>query len=708
VDIGLIAEALAATLAPTLPYLVKAGSKAVEAAAGEVGKAAVKSVPGKVKEIWGKIGPRIDARPAAAEAVEDLAKRPDDARARGAVELQLEKILEADPSLLAEVASLLEAAGVRVGVQGSGAAAVGNGAVAGGERAKVAGRDLTQIDKIEIHVGEGAARAGRDEDSLRRAYLGRLIAQTEILPLGGIDPAAAASNQDPQLKLHAVYTALLTRSSRLEVGPDQRESREVTLSALEQLDRHRTLVLLGDPGSGKSTFVNFVALCLAGEALGLPEANLALLTSPLPAERRERDGRPQPWRHGGLLPVRVVLRDFAAKGLPAEPSEPATARCLWDFLERELHEAGHAGFFPILQAEILAGRGLVLLDGLDEVPEAQRRREQIRQVVQDFAMGVGESRVLVTSRTYAYQNQAWRLPGFEASILAPFSHGQIDRFVGLWYEQRVALGKITPEEAKGRGELLRRAIFASDRLLGLAERPLLLTLMASLHAWRGGSLPERREELYADAVELLLNTWERQRVRLDASGSPLLAEPSLAEWLKVDREAVRRVLEETAFKAHGAQPDLAGTADVDEGKLVTRLLHLNPDRRADAVQLVAYLRDRSGLLVERGEGVYTFPHRTFQEYLAACHLTRGSFPYEVSELGRKDPGRWREVVLLAGAKAARGAVSSAWSLAEALCPCEPQDPPRSPDRWWSSPRTSPRYGKRTSRSSRVCGSGWAP
>lgn len=683
-DIGLIAEALAATLAPTLPYLVKAGSKAVEAAAGEVGKAAVKSVPGKVKEIWEKIGPRIEARPAAAEAVEDLAKRPDDARARGAVELQLEKILEADPSLLAEVANLLEAAGVRVGVQGSGAAAVGNGAVAGGEGANVAGRDLTQIDRIDIHLGEGAARAGRDETSLRRAYLGRLIAQTEILPLGGIDPAAVASNQDPQLKLHAVYTALLTRSSRLEVGLAQRESREVTLSALEQLDRYRTLVLLGDPGSGKSTFVNFVALCLAGEALGLPEANLALLTSPLPKERGGRDGGPQPWRHGGLLPVRVVLRDFAAKGLPAESSEPATARCLWDFLERELEDAGHAGFFPILQAEILAGRGLVLLDGLDEVPEAQRRREQIRQAVQEFAMGVGESRVLVTSRTYAYQNQAWRLPGFEASILAPFSHGQIDRFVGLWYEQRVALGKITPEEAKGRGELLRRAIFASDRLLGLAERPLLLTLMASLHAWRGGSLPERREELYADAVELLLNTWERQRMRLDASGSPLLAEPSLAEWLKVDREAVRRVLEETAFKAHGAQPDLAGTADVDEGKLVTRLLHLNPERQEDAVKLVEYLRDRSGLLVERGEGVYTLPHRTFQEYLAACHLTGGSFPDEVAELGRKEPGRWREVVLLAGAKAARGAVSSVWSLAETLCPQEPLAPPRSGEDEWGA------------------------
>jgi hypothetical protein len=57
-------------------------------------------------------------------------------------------------------------------------------------------------------------------------------------------------------------------------------------------------------------------------------------------ERRAEDEKqphPQPWDHGFLLPVRIVLRDLAARGLPA-PGSPVRGDTLWAFIEAELGE----------------------------------------------------------------------------------------------------------------------------------------------------------------------------------------------------------------------------------------------------------------------------------------------------------------------------------------------------------------------------------
>ncbi len=504
-------------------------------------------------------------------------------------------------------------------------------------------------------------------NELREQYLRRLFATANTLSLTGIDPKSAADTHNARLNLGAVYTALLTSHIEsidledTEMMPG-RTAETHPISALEPLNQHKHLVLLGDPGSGKSTFVNFVASCLAGACLKREDINLRTLTDPLPNDVGENEQKRQSWEHKAVLPLPIVLRDLAARGLP-NPAKVATADHLWQFLEKEIKTKA---FIPYLRQEFMQKGGLILLDGLDEVPDAQQRRLQIKQLVEDLVITLPHVRILITSRIYTYQKQDWRLDHFHEAVLAPFSAGQIYRFVDRWYAHIAEQKGLHESDTQGKAKQLKRAIFSNSRLKELAERPLLLTLMASLHAWRGGSLPHKREELYADTVDLLLDWWESQRIVRDNVGN-IIVQSSLVEWLKIDLDSIRNLLHTLAFKAQSSQSGMMGTADILESDLVTGLLDLSDDPDLKPARLIQFLSQRSGLIVPRGIKVYTFPHRTFQEYLAACYLTDNDYPEKIAELVRNDPNRWREVALLAGAKAARGSASTIWSLVDALC-----------------------------------------
>ncbi|MCP4110443.1 MAG: SUMF1/EgtB/PvdO family nonheme iron enzyme, partial [Desulfobacteraceae bacterium] len=597
-----------------------------------------------------------------------------------------EAVTEKDEEIIRAAQTVIQ--GSQAGIVGDHARVEGGIAIQHGDSIDAdTGRDaFIAKDNANIFYTQNISNLSeKDRDNpeaMRKAYLHRLLCDAGVLALEGIDPVC---DRDSQLSLWAVYTALLTHSTegheRMAGIGMERETRRI--SALEVADRYQHVVLLGDPGSGKTTFVNFIALCLAGESLEHPEANLERLTDPVPKdeEKTENDGEEkeerQPWSHGTLVPVRVILRDFAASSLP----ESRTASDLWNFIENELKKAELADYAPHLKKELQEKGGLLMLDGLDEVPEADSRRVQIKAVVEDFIATFHRCRVIVTSRTYAYQKQEWRIPGLHEAVLASFTPGQIRRFIDGWYAHFAELKRVNPEDAQGKAEILKRAVFSSDRLRELAERPLLLTLTASLHSWRGGSLPEKREELYAATVDLLLDWWERPKTVRDSEGQICVIQPSLTEWLKTDRDQMRRMLNELAYNAHAKQAELTGTADIDEADLVHGLWQLSTNPDANLTQLLKYLSNRAGLILPRGVKIYSFPHRTFQEYLAACHLTDTDYPDLVAELARKEPGKWREVALLAGAKASRGSSGSIWSLAEALCYNEPEGKAETEDIW---------------------------
>jgi hypothetical protein len=213
---------------------------------------------------------------------------------------------------------------------------------------------LTQFIRQELRPSSGSAAPPDQPHAmvsdasgrLRESYLAWLITQVRAVPLSGIDPKSIPEETRRDLDLAAVYTALMTQQTE---AVDERnrlpEMERQRLSALAVLNAEPHLALLGDPGSDKSTFVNFVALCMAGELLGRDDANLMRLRAPLssadPDQRRgsEEEASPQPWDHGPLLPVRVVLREFVAWGLTeADASTAGQEDVLWRFIRNDIPE----------------------------------------------------------------------------------------------------------------------------------------------------------------------------------------------------------------------------------------------------------------------------------------------------------------------------------------------------------------------------------
>jgi formylglycine-generating enzyme required for sulfatase activity len=507
------------------------------------------------------------------------------------------------------------------------------------------------------------------DGGLRTSYLRRLLTNLGSISLAGIDPRVATDEHD-RIAVKDIYVHL--HAATWPVDYDS-ASRHFEGPASIFVGNHFKSVILGEPGGGKSTFANYIALCLAGELLDSEVFNHHTLfpadSFAVVADDGNRIKRLKAhWTHGALVPVKIVLRDFAV--YCGDNSATPSAGSLWQYIESDLESASLGEYAPLLRSELLQKGGVLIFDGLDEVPESEAQRERIVRCIEDFSATFSLCPIVVTSRTYAYNQQGWKLGGFDEISLKDLSLVQIDTFVRLWYREVARRSDPTAVlKFDGRADELSSAIRTNPSLFDLAQRPLLLTLMSSLHAWRGGSLPEKREELYSDAVDLLLDTWESQRLQTLPNGQSVQIQPSLLEWLQCDRAAVRDLLEELAFEAHNATTDGGSeTADIAESTLISRLTKLSGNPNTRPLRLVEYLSQRAGIVIQRAPGVYAFPHRTFQEYLAACYITEHDYPDSLVELFVEDPAHWREVALLAIAKASRGTSASILFTAQAACP----------------------------------------
>jgi|GEM_PF-3568443 len=501
-----------------------------------------------------------------------------------------------------------------------------------------------------------------EKPGLEAAYLRAVYADAARLPLATIIQNEA-EGADAALTLDGVFTGLLTkRSVILNEEPLIAKTRSTPGSPSHLLAKNRRMVLLGDPGSGKSTFVNFLALCLAGEHLGYP-ANLTTLKQPIPREEEEEEF-PNDWNLGALFPVRVILRDFAAEILEGSETE-ASASVLSSYIQKQTDDLVDGSYGETLLDKLRTGDALLLLDGLDEVANSAQVRGKLLQIVEAFAT-VYECPILVTCRIYAWEKQNWRLDSeeFEVEVLDDFRPAQIRAFVEGWYRHAAAKRQIVDNSAA-----LNQAIRDRPEISELARRPLLLTLMTALHASGRVGLPRKRQQLYAETVELLMHRWLKP---VDLPG--VEGRQSILERHGIAKEGLHRGLAKVAYEAHARQaPGEDRAADIEQSALEAMLGTLCPDNLNARVLLEEHLADKTGILIARGEAMYSFPHRTFQEYFAAFHLADNQ-PERLHDMLPADPDRWREVCLLTAACSHGDVTAPFWQFLRELCPEAEDDP----------------------------------
>jgi len=343
------------------------------------------------------------------------------------------------------------------------------------------------------------------------------------------------------------------------------------INEIWQYDSYRYLVILGDPGSGKSILLQYLALNWARSPLD----NVIELPIPL------------------LIELRTYI------------SDRNSGDC------QDLLEFFHKGNVICrlnqhqLQERLKAGKVLVMFDGLDEVFEPTQREKVITDIHR-FTNEYPKVRVIVTSRIIGYKPQRLRDAEFRHFLLQDLESEQVQDFIYRWHELT-----FTDEADKERKqERLQRAIDTSKAIGELAGNPLLLTMMAILN--RNQELPRDRPELYNQASQVLLHQWDVER--------KLLEDPRV-DAVTIDYKDKQAMLRQIAYFMQAADKGLAGNlirGDDLEKILIGYLKNIevsNP--RTVARLLIEQLRGRNFILCFLGGNSYGFVHRTFLEYFCA-------------------------------------------------------------------------------------------
>jgi predicted NACHT family NTPase len=365
------------------------------------------------------------------------------------------------------------------------------------------------------------------------------------------------------------------------------------IPAVEAVNCHDRLMVLGGPGVGKTTFLKWLALqCDEGTIF---------------ADR---------------VPFFITLKVFA---------ETAGKPDLQSFITDQLKENGIENEKHVGEKILREGRAIILLDGLDEVRAQDHNRvlKNIRQMEEIFYTSKFVITCRIAAREYTFER-------FTEVEIAPFTDDQIANFARSWFKSDNLL----------RAERFLKDLKISPGLNELAKNPLLLTLLCLVFN-DGGHFPTNRSDLYKEGLDILLRKWDANR---DIQRQQIDSDDNVYSQLSLKRK--EDLLSQIAHNTFERSDYFFRQSFVEEQineyirnlpQVSTEQQQLEIDSRNVLQEIVAH----HGLLVERARGIYSFSHLTFQEYFTARWVkenVNGDFSsFTARHITEK---QWREVFLL--------------------------------------------------------------
>lgn len=479
----------------------------------------------------------------------------------------------------------------------------------------------------KYYYGEYIEEVPHNFIDLSQKYTEAVIDEVKHLEFIGL-PTGQYQKQDllkkPELK--KIYIPL-------EFGKEKNSSERLSLSEITK--KSNRFVILGDPGTGKSTLTKY----------------LALIDS-INSDREIESKSKTPF----IIPVRDFVRVWESKS------------GLLNFIDYLKYIAENNYSFDevdedFFKAQLDLGKAIVIFDGLDEIV-LESGRIRIARDIKRFCDLYPKSSIWITSRVVGYSTDLGFTPDkFALYYIQPVSSNQVEIFVERWYEIQIPKKK---DQQKNRIDSLKNAINENPGVQRLKINPLLLTMMTLVHQFEG-TLPDDRARLYEKCIELLLKTWQDQKYSTMGIRNPL-------EERGLNYDEQIRLLAATAFhiqsksKALDIKDEVENEDEetrglIEEKELFNILFDARFDRKRMSVEsakedvriFLEYIRDKTGLLVEKGKSknkknIFTFVHLSFLEYLCAYQIAEDKSKAQwehiqrlVSFFGRP---HWVEIILL--------------------------------------------------------------